>query len=138
MGRGAFINKKAKGTAGERDIIHMFWDNGWAAIRSAGSGSCSTPSPDILAGNNVRKVAIEVKITNSSSKYFPNEEIENLLVFARLFGAEAWVAVRFQKLDWLFINPEDLTLTQKGHSINIEKAKQIGLLFSELIAKTSL
>ena len=133
MGRGALINKKAKGTAGERDIVHLFWANGWAAIRSAGSGSCSTPSPDILAGNNIRKVAVEAKITTSSSKYFPKEEIENLLIFAKSFGAEAWVAVRFQKLEWLFINPEDLTITNNGYSINIEKAKQIGLLFSELI-----
>lgn len=133
MGKGALINKKAKGTAGERGIVHMFWKNGWAAIRSAGSGSCSTPSPDILAGNNIRKVAIEAKVTTSSSKYFSKEEIENLLVFAKSFGAEAWIAVRFQKLEWLFVNPEDLTITEKGYSINMEKAKQKGLLFSELI-----
>ena len=59
-------NKKKKGTDAERDLIHIFWKNGWAAVRIAGSGSMKYPSPDILAGKNGTLYAIECKTTKSS------------------------------------------------------------------------
>jgi len=52
-------NPKAKGSKGERELIKFFNESGWVAIRSAGSGSSQYPSPDILAGNAMRRLAIE-------------------------------------------------------------------------------
>jgi Holliday junction resolvase len=63
----------------------------------AGSGSSKYPSPDILAGNNSRKTAIECKASKSAAKYFTKEEISALKEFSTLFGAEPWVAVRFDR-----------------------------------------
>jgi holliday junction resolvase Hjr len=127
------LNKKAKGSNAERDLIHKFNDNGWVAIRSAGSGSQQYPSPDILAGNNVRRVAIECKATADLKKYLTKKEVEELVFFANKFGAEAWIAVRFDRMDWLFINVEDMEKTDKSYSIDIPAAKRKGLSFEQLI-----
>lgn len=127
------MSRKSKGIGAERELVHKFWDNGWACIRVAGSGSSKYPSPDLIAGNNIRKVAIEVKTTKDDSKYFPEQEIEQLKQFASIFGAEPWIAVKFGK-NWYFINPEDLKET-KQFNLSIKKSdvELRGLSFEELI-----
>lgn len=131
----AVMNKKAKGSNAERDLIHQFFDNGWVAMRSAGSGSMQNPSPDILAGNNLRRLAIECKAVNDTKKYFTKKEIDELVYFANKFGAEAWVAVRFDRIDWFFLNIEDLELTDKSYFVDVIIAKRKGLDFDTLIGK---
>lgn len=127
------MNTKGKGTNAERELIHKFWQNGWAAIRAAGSGSQKYPSPDILAGNNLRNLAIECKSIAASSHYFPKEEIGALKQFASIFNAEPWVALRFKREGWFFISLDDLKETNKAHSITLKTAKIKGFSFSELI-----
>lgn len=129
------MSKKSRGIAGERELVHKFWANGWACIRVAGSGSSKYPSPDLLAGNNLRKLAIECKLVKNMDKYFSREELDDLKTFSVKFGAEAWVAIKFKGFDWLFINLEDLKVTDKGFSINFETAKQKGLSFDNLTEK---
>lgn len=131
----AVINKKAKGSNFERDLIHSFFANGWVAMRSAGSGSMQNPSPDILAGNNLRRLAIECKAVNDTKKYFTKKEIDELVYFANKFGAEAWVAVRFDRIDWFFLNIEDLELKDKSYFVDVIIAKRKGLDFDTLIGK---
>ena len=70
---------KAKGSNVERELINMFWESGWGAIRVAGSGSMRFPSPDVLASNKLRNIAIECKFVNKEKKYFPKERIRVLL-----------------------------------------------------------
>lgn len=129
------LNKKAKGSNAERDLIHQFFANGWVAIRSAGSGSQQNPSPDILAGNNLRRLAIECKTVNDTKKYFTKKEIEELVYFANKFGAESWVAVRFDRIDWFFLNIEDLELKDKSYFVDVIIAKRKGLSFGQLIGQ---
>lgn len=131
------MNKKAKGTNAERELIHRFFLNKWVAIRSAGSGSMQYPSPDILAGNNIRRLAIECKTVNDTKKYFTKKEIDELIYFANKFGAEPWVAVRFDRIDWFFLNIEDLELKDKSYFIDVIIAKRKGLDFNTLIGKES-
>ena len=126
---------KRKGTQAERELIHMFWSNEWAAVRVAGSGSQHYPSPDILAGNNVRKLAIECKAVKGVNKYLAAEQIENLMLFAERFGAEPWVGMRFDNVTWFFIAPSELKRTEKSFKVSLEYAKRFGLLFEELIGK---
>ena len=38
------MSLKSKGSNAERQLLHMFWDAGWACLRSAGSGSMNHPS----------------------------------------------------------------------------------------------
>jgi len=124
---------KAKGSSAERDLINMFWEAGWAAMRAAGSGSTQFPSPDIIAGNNIKKVAIECKFTSEKSKYFKDKEINELIFFSEKFGSEPWVAVKFGKEPWYFFPIHDLKETGKGFSIKLEKAKLTGLSFEDII-----
>jgi len=124
---------KRKGTNAERELINMFWGRGWAAIRSAGSGSMQYPSPDLLVGKNGRRLAIECKLTVDSKKYLPLSEISHLNYFAKTFGAESWIAIKFSKEPWYFFTPEDLEPTGKNLAADIDLAQTKGLLFEELI-----
>ena len=126
---------KVKGSNAERELIRMLWSEGWAAIRSAGSGSMHFPSPDILAGNKIRRLAIEVKATKDDRKYFPKEEIKQLLNFSSYFGAEPWLAIKFPQKTWKFVNPEDLEETPQNYVF--KKDSHTGLEFTELIRQTS-
>ena len=93
---------KRKGSKAERELLELFWKQGWAAIRAAGSGSMHFPSPDLLVGNKIRVLAIEAKFTKENNKYFPKKEIKQLINFASYFGAEPWLAIRFIRQDWVF------------------------------------
>ena len=129
------MNRKAKGIAGERELIHKFWAAGWASFRCAASGSIKYPVPDLIAGNNLRKLAIEVKTIKGTSKYFPEKEIQELNEFSTKFGSEAWLAIKFTGKGWFFISPEDLSKKGKLHSISIESCKLKALSFEELVEK---
>lgn len=129
----ARINTKAKGSTAERELIHMFWDNGWAAMRAAGSGSTRHPSPDIIAGNARRKIAMECKITAGKYQYLTKKEIDELERFCQMFGCEGYAAVKFSGHDWFFLVLEDLKETGGGFSITPDQSVSKGLLFDELI-----
>lgn len=132
------MNTKAKGSKGERELIHFFNQNGWSAIRSAGSGSQRYPSPDILAGNAMRRVAIECKVTAETKKYLLNEELEQLRTFANKFGAEGWVGVKFPSEPWYFLMLEDIENTGKCWLVSLELAKRKGLRVEELLGVSEL
>jgi len=124
---------KRKGTVAEREVVNMFWAAGWAAIRSAGSGSMHFPSPDILAANKLRVIAIESKKISAEKKYLSEEDVSQLLNFSKYFGAEAWFAIKFPGRDWVFVSPEDLEKTKTGYAFGKSDAENKGLSFSELI-----
>jgi len=128
------MSTKSKGSNAEREILHEFWKNGWACIRTAGSGSINHPMPDLLAGNGIRRIAMECKVTIDTSKYFTKEEINELLRFSRNFGAEAWVGIKFNRVGWFFINTEDLRETEKSFMADVEMCSLKGLSFKELIS----
>ena len=127
------MNTKNKGTSAERELIQMFWESKWASFRAAGSGSARHPCPDIIAGNILRKLAIECKINKSTYQYLKKGEIKDLKLFCDYFGAEPWIAVKFQKIGWFFLTLEDLKETKEGFVVSEEIARNKGLLFTELI-----
>ena len=132
------MNTKAKGSKGERELVKAFNEAGWVCIRTAGSGSSRYPAPDLLAGNAIRRVAIECKVIGADRKYFPPAEIEQLQFFARTFGAESWIGIHFPKEPWYFVMLEDLEKTQTNWAISKEIAKRRGVTFEELVGKTEV
>ncbi len=127
---------KTKGSCAERELIHMFWkEEGWSAHRIAGSGSSKYPSPDVIAGNRRRRLAIECKVTKFDYQYLGKEEVGMLKEFSDIFGAEPWIAVKFNRIGWYFLNPDDLKETEKNLVVKVDEAKNKGLLFDELIEK---
>ena len=127
------MSRKSKGINAERELIHLFWKHQWAAIRIAGSGSSYYPSCDIVASNILRKIAVECKTSKDSNKYLEEEEVNQLLTFAKAFGAEPWLAIKFDRDNWYFVSPNDLEKSGKNFVINQENAKKNGILFEELI-----
>ncbi|MBR9690619.1 Holliday junction resolvase [Candidatus Woesearchaeota archaeon] len=125
---------KAKGSKGERDLMKFFWENGWACVRSAGSGSTSFPSPDLIAGNKIRRVAVECKVTKDDSKYFTKDEIRQLRAFSDYFGTEPWVAVKLSKEPWYFLSLDDLKETDKNFVATLSLCRTNGLLTEEFFS----
>ncbi|HLC80966.1 MAG TPA: Holliday junction resolvase Hjc [Candidatus Nanoarchaeia archaeon] len=127
------MSNKEKGANAERELIHLFNNTeGWSAIRIAGSGSSKYPDPDILAGNAIRRIAIECKATREDKKYFSQEDLNQLRKFCQTFGAEAWLAIRLPRQPWYFIMPEDLAAAGESFVISEEILKRKGLQFEEL------
>ena len=124
---------KTKGINAERELIHLFWENKWSACRVAGSGSMRYPSPDIIAGNNVRKIALECKVTKNIKQYLTSKETAELREFADQFGAEPWIGIKFNNVAWYFLSPDDLEKAGKQFGVSIPLAKRRGLSFKELI-----
>jgi len=127
------MSHKSKGINAERELIHLFWKNGWASIRIAGSGSSRYPCPDVLAGNGSRRIAIECKASKDSVKYLTAKEVDELQQFSKIFGAEPWIGMRFDDMKWYFLSLEDLKKSGNSFSASVELVKRKGLQFEELI-----
>ena len=116
-------------------MVKFFNTAGWSCIRVAGSGSSRYPSPDLLAGNAIRRLAIECKVTKETKKYFDDAEVEQLKIFSQRFGAESWIGLRFTGEPWYFILIEDLERTGNLWAVSLEQAKRKGLNAEELLGK---
>jgi holliday junction resolvase Hjr len=131
-----FMKQKAKGSNAERELVGMFWKTkDWSCVRVAGSGSARHPLPDLLAGNILRRLAIECKATKDGRKYFTGREISQLKQFSERFGAESWLGIRFDYEKWYFITIDDLNESGRGFSITLDQAKSRGFIFEELIGR---
>ncbi|MBS3111872.1 Holliday junction resolvase [Candidatus Woesearchaeota archaeon] len=126
---------KEKGSRAERELVHKFYDTyPWIALRAPGSGSTPLPSPDVLATNTKRYLAIECKSIKSKQKTFKPEEIEQLLEFSKRFGAEPWIGIKFNHKGWFFIKPEEIKQTkQNNYSITLNLVEEKGIKFEKLI-----
>jgi len=125
---------KEKGSRAERELLSMFWENGFGGCRTPGSGSTPLPSPDLLVGNGKRYLAIECKSLKNKAKYLEFEQIKELINFSKRFGAEPWIGLRFNNIGWYFIQPHKLEKTKNGTLIaSLDFLQKEGLRFEELI-----
>lgn len=127
------MNAKAKGSNAERELVHLFWSNDWAAVRVAGSGSSAYPCPDILASKAGRALAIECKSSGDTRKHLQKGQVEGLIAFSRRFGAEPWIGARFNDMKWAFFSPEDLNPTAGGFTFSVKMIKGKALTFEQLM-----
>ena len=96
--------------------------------RIAGSGSTPLPSVDLVVGNGKKHFAIECKVIKSKVKYFHPDEIIQLEEFSTKFGAEPWIAIKFDYKGWFLLQPKTIERTKNGYySISLELAKEKGL-----------
>ena len=127
---------KSKGSRTEMELFHMLWQVGFATLRCAGSGSTPMPCPDLIAGNGNRVLAIECKSGKKGKRYIDNQQIKELKEFARKFGAEPWIGMRYDNLEWFFLNPDDLDRSKGGnYAVSLKLINRKGLVFNELIEK---
>ena len=122
-----------KGRNAERELLHLFWAKGWAALRSAGSGSMKYPGPDLLVGNKIKRYAIECKSTKKDKIYLNEHDVGQLREFSEIFDARPFFAARFSRKEWLFVAIEDLAKTRTGYVITLQSAELKGISLEELI-----
>jgi|SRR3989344_6709542 len=127
---------KKKGSRLERELLEMFFSTGrFAAGRIAGSGSTSFPAPDLVVGGMGRVLAIECKSGNGR-RDINAEQIGELKIFSKVFGAEPWLGVRFDNMPWYFLKLEDVGKTSgKNYFVDKKTALGKGIGFDELIGK---
>ncbi len=125
---------KNKGTRAERELLHKFWEREWACMRSAGSGSTTRPSPDLLASKDNKTLAIECKSIKNRSHHFNKEEINQLILFSEIFGAKPIIGMRFDKEGWFFLNAKTIPTNKNGnYTVSLNLSKELGLSFENLL-----
>lgn len=123
---------KHKGANAERELLKKFIDEGWMAIRVAGSGILPEPSCDLVAGKAGKKVCIEVKASKKPVKYLDPHQIEQFMIFSQIFGLKPFLGLRFNRVGWFFVEPKHLRKTKKGgFAINLETAQKKGKKFAQ-------
>ena len=106
------MSKYQKGANFERALVRDFWNNGFAAIRVAGSGSAPFSIPDLVAIKDRRVVAVECKTCSKDSFYLDKSDVEKMRKFREISGCEAYVAVKFNGIKPKFF-PLDLLISSK-------------------------
>lgn len=126
------MGNKEKGANVERELLKMFVNNNYMAIRAAGSGILPEPSCDLIAGKKRKKFCIEVKSCKKDKKYLDKKQIENFLIFSQIFGLKPLLAIRFNREGWFFLNPRYLEKTKKGLAISLNRARKKGKRFGQM------
>lgn len=115
---------KAKGSNAERELVAMFHEASYSAVRVAGSGRMNFPAVDVLAGDGKNVIAVECKSTKGEYQYLKADQIDQLLEVSKKFGAKPIVGVKFST-NWLFMNVSDLKRTPSGEYVISKKTASI-------------
>ena len=125
------MSNKKKGSNAERELYNKFIEEGYRAVRVAGSGVMEKTACDLIAGKGRKKYCIEVKSTKSKSKYIDKKQIEEFIIFSEIFGLKPIIAIRFNREGWFFIKPKDLEDSGNFWKISLEKARKKGKRFGQ-------
>src|SRR3989344_9681004 len=102
-------NNKSKGSKIERELVKLFTENSWRAVRVAGSGVGDESPCDIIAAKSGKRgYTIEAKSSKKDSIYISKQQIEDFVLFSNILGLNPVIAVRFTYEGWLFLHPEKL------------------------------
>ncbi len=125
-------SNKAKGSKAERELLSIFTEHGWRAVRVAGSGVNDDSPCDLIAAKTGRKgYTIEAKSSKKTTIYIKKQQIEDFITFSYILGLKPVIALRFNYEGWLFISPDKLKDTGKYFAISLETAKSKGQKFSQ-------
>jgi len=132
------MSASRKGNRRERELVNALDEAGFAVMRAPASGAATERElPDVLAGDGDDFYAIEAKSSSGRPIYLEGEEVENLVYFARNFGAKPRIGVRFDREDWYFFHPGDLYTTDAGsYRVKKETAVEDGVDFAELVGES--
>lgn len=126
------MSNKSKGSNAERELLGIFTENGWRALRVAGSGVNDNSPCDLIAGKLGKKgYTIEAKSSKKSSIYITKQQIEDFILFSSILGLQPVIAVRFNYEGWIFLKPEQLQDTGKNWVVHLKKAKAEGKKFGQ-------
>ncbi len=133
----------SSGIRAERDLVHLFWEAGFAVLRAPASGGGTVlPRPDLIAGS-VKKgkfFVLEIKTVKRDILYLDGTQIKGLMEFATRLGFQPILAVKFKnrKKGYRFLKvPEQLERVRnsENYKISFTSAMKDGLSFGELIGQ---
>lgn len=123
---------KAKGSKAERELVKLFSEHGWRAVRVAGSGVGEDSPCDLIAARVGKKgFAIEAKSSKKNVVYITKSQIQDFILFSSLIGLKPVIAVRFNREGWLFLEPRYLKDTGKYWAVKLAVAKEKGKRFGQ-------
>jgi len=125
------MGNKEKGANAERELYGIFVENGFRAVRVAGSGMMENTSCDLLAGKTNGKYAVECKASKNPNKYITKEQINDFVIFSEIFGLRPVVAIKFNRQGWFFLDPCQLVDSGKHWCISLKDAQEKGKRFSQ-------
>lgn len=129
-------SNKAKGSKAERELVKLFTEQGWRAVRVAGSGVGDDSPCDLIAAKVGRKgFTIEAKSSKKSTIYISKDQITDFILFSSVLGLKPVIALRFNREGWLFLNPIYLRDTGKYWAVSLKEAKEKGKRFSQFFEK---
>ncbi|MBX4196889.1 hypothetical protein KW805_04850 [Candidatus Pacearchaeota archaeon] len=126
------MSNKAKGANAERELVRLFTEQGWRAVRVAGSGVNDDSPCDIIAAKSGRHgYTIEAKSSKSARIYITRQQIQDFMLFSHNIGLTPVIAVRFNRQGWIFLDPSFLVDSGKNWVISLETALEKGKRFSQ-------
>jgi len=126
------MSNKAKGSKAERELVRLFTEHGWRAVRVAGSGVHDDSPCDLIAGKLGEKgCVVEAKSSKQKRIYITKNQIEDFYIFSKMIGLNPVIAVRFNREGWLFIEPEFLEDSGGNWVISLKRAKEKGRRFGQ-------
>lgn len=126
------MSNKSKGSNAERELVKIFTEQGWRALRVAGSGVNDDSPCDLIAGKIGKKgYAIEAKSSKQKNIYITKAQIEDFMKFALMLGLQPALAIRFNNHGWLFLDPAQMGDTGKNWVVSLKNAKANGRRFSQ-------
>ena len=133
----------SSGVRAERDLVHQFWDAGFAVLRAPASGGGTIlPRPDLIAGSIERNkfFVLEIKTARKDIIYISEEQINGLIEFANRLGFKAILGVKFKnrRKGYHFLTvPDQLDKVRNGtnYKVSFAQATSKGMTFGELIGE---
>lgn len=126
------MSNKTKGSNAERELVKIFTEQGWRAVRVAGSGVGEESPCDIIVGKIGRRgYTIEAKSSKKNRIYITKSQIEDFILFSSVIGLPPVIAVRFNYEGWIFLKPEQLEDSGKFWVVSLKKAKAEGKRFGQ-------
>lgn len=126
------MSNKSKGSKAERELLDIFTQHGWRAVRVAGSGVNDNSPCDLIAAKiGLKGHTIEAKSSKSKNIYIKKSQIEDFMLFSKTLGLNPVIALRFNYEGWLFIHPEQLRDSGKNFVASLDAAKKDGKRFSQ-------
>ena len=123
---------KKRGYDAERELVHMFRDVGYSAIRVPVSAPSSEPLPDVFAIKDDAILSIEVKAQERYA-YYKRDQVKKLFEFLEIHKIYprryAVLAGKFKYKGWWF----DIATKLDDYMIKIDK----GMTWNELLTKIS-
>lgn len=123
-----------KGRKAERELVDLIFENNGAAVPAPASGRATKHvQPDVVAGIYDEYFAFQVKNTKEKIAYIEESDVQNLVIFSRLFGADPIIAVKFPYKGFWVDVPDNLRRTAKGyyafefgiHGVPLERIKEL-------------